>query len=387
MANIDLFVVDDEIIHNSIVDYVEKNLDETLYPGDERKIFIEVMLGFIVSFLTSLNEKFNQRFAQYAKGEILDAHGENENCLRLEAKKSQATERFNIGAKLALNVVIPKGTRVTADNEKYFATDEVAVIYAGSTYVDVPISAVEGGSSYNGFSAGQLNKLVDKVEYISTVSNIDETFGGDDGEPYPEIDGGVGDANYYERIKLSKSAKTTAGAETLYKYYAKSADASISDVYVDSNQAAGTINLTVCCKDGAIPTKEVLDKVLAACSAKDVRPLGDKVEVSGIAQESYDIELVYYTTEDEESDTIAAIEGENGAIERYNAWQCSEIGRAINPDRLRAEILKSDTKTIGADYVEITKPVYTVLNSTKVAKWSGNMNVTHKTTAPEGGKG
>ena len=386
MANIDLFVVDDEIIHNSIVDYVEKNLDETLYPGDERKIFIEVMLGFIVSFLTSLNEKFNQRFAQYAKGEILDAHGENENCLRLEAKKSQATERFNIGAKLALNVVIPKGTRVTADNEKYFATDEVAVIYAGSTYVDVPISAVEGGSSYNGFSAGQLNKLVDKVEYISTVSNIDETFGGDDGEPYPETDGGVGDANYYERIKLSKSAKTTAGAETLYKYYAKSADASISDVYVDSNQAAGTINLTVCCKDGAIPTKEILDKVLAACSAKDVRPLGDKVEVSGIAQESYDIELVYYTTEDEESDTIAAIEGENGAIERYNAWQCSEIGRAINPDRLRAEILKSDTKTIGADYVEITKPVYTVLNSTKVAKWSGNMNVTHKTTAPEGGK-
>ena len=382
MANIDLFVVDDEIIHNSIVDYVEKNLDETLYPGDERKIFIEVMLGFIVSFLTSLNEKFNQRFAQYAKGEILDAHGENENCLRLEAKKSQATERFNIGAKLALNVVIPKGTRVTADNEKYFATDEVAVIYAGSTYVDVPISAVEGGSSYNGFSAGQLNKLVDKVEYISTVSNIDVTFGGDDGEPYPEIDGGVGDANYYERIKLSKSAKTTAGAETLYKYYAKSADASISDVYVDSNQAAGTINLTVCCKDGAIPTKEILDKVLAACSAKDVRPLGDKVEVSGIAQESYDIELVYYTTEDEESDTIAAIEGENGAIERYNAWQCSEIGRAINPDRLRAEILKSDTKTIGADYVEITKPVYTVLNSTKVAKWSGNMNVTHKTTAP-----
>ena len=130
-------------------------------------------------------------------------------------------------------------------------------------------------------------------------------------------------------------------------------------------------------------TIEVLDKVLAACSAKDVRPLGDKVEVSGIAQESYDIELVYYTTEDEESDTIAAIEGENGAIERYNAWQCSEIGRAINPDRLRAEILKSDTKTIGADYVEITKPVYTVLGPDKVAKWSGNMTVTHKTTAPE----
>ena len=31
---------------------------------------------------------------------------------------------------------------------------------------------------------------------------------------------------------------------------------------------------------------------------------------------------------------------------------------------------------------QITKPVYTVLGPDKVAKWSGNMTVTHKTTAP-----
>jgi phage-related baseplate assembly protein len=171
----------------------------------------------------------------------------------------------------------------------------------------------------------------------------------------------------------------------LYEYYAKSADASISDVFVNSAQEAGTINLTVCCKDGTIPSKDILEKVLIACSAKDVRPLGDKVEVSGILQESYDIELIYYTTEAEESDTVAEIEGKGGAIERYNTWQCSEIGRAINPDRLRAEILKSDTRTIGADYVEIIKPVYNVLTPNKVAKWSGKMTVTHKTTTPGAG--
>ena len=386
MANIDLFVVDDEVIHNTIVDFVEKNLDETLYPGDERKIFLEVMQGFLTSFLVKLNELFNQRFAQYAKGSILDAHGENENCTRLAATKAHTIVRFSINSELGFNIVIPKGTKVTADNEKYFETDEVAVIYAGSKYIDVLVSATEGGSAYNGFTEGQINKLVDRVEYIATVSNLETTGGGDDGEPYPEADGGLGDSRYYERIRLSKSAKSTAGAESLYEYYAKSADASISDVFVASDNAAGTINLTVCCKDGAIPTQDILDKVLAACNAKDIRPLGDKVEVSGIAQESYDIELVYYTSEDEENDTIIEIEDEGGAIERYNAWQSAEIGRAINPDRLRAEILKSDTKTIGADYVEITKPVYTVLGPGKVAKWSGNMNVTHKTTAPNGGK-
>ena len=382
MANIDLFVVDDKVIHNEIVDKVEKDIDEPLYAGDERKIFLEAMHSLIVPFLTKLNELFNQRFAQYAKGNILDEHGKNENCERLVATKSQTIERFSVGNALSFNVVIPKGTRVTADNEKYFATEEVAVIYAGSTYIDVVVKAIEGGSAYNGYSVGQINKLVDRVEYISTVSNLETTLGGDDGEPYPEVDGGIGDAHYYERIRLSKSAKSTAGAESLYEYYAKSADASISDVYVDSNQAAGTINLTVCCKDGVIPSQEVLDKVLAACNAKDVRPLGDKVTVSGISQIPYDIELVYYTTEDEESDTIAAVEGEGGAIERYNTWQSGEIARAINPDRLRAEILKSDTKTVGANYVEIIKPTYTVLGSNQVAKWSGNMTVTHQTSAP-----
>lgn len=382
MANIDLFVVDDKEIHNLIVDYVEGELDETLYQGDERKIFMEVMHSFIVVFLTRLNELFNQRFAQYAKGPILDEHGKNDNCERLAATKSQTTERFSLDGILSFNVVIPKGTRVTADNEKYFTTDEVAVIYAGSTFVDVPVSAIEGGSAYNGYTTGQINKLVDRVEYISTVSNLNETTGGDDGEPYPEVDGGVGDAHYYERIQLSKSSKSTAGAESTYIYYAKSADASISDVFPKSDQAAGTIELIVSCKDGTVPTQEILDKVFAACNSKEVRPLNDKLIVSGIAQETYDIELIYYTTEDEENDTILAVEGEGGAIERYNAWQCGEIGRAINPDRLRSEILKSDIKPIGAEYVEITKPVYTVLDSSKIAKWSGNMTVTHKTTTP-----
>ena len=383
MADIDLFVVDDEEIHNIVVDYVEKNLDETLYPGDERKIFLETMNGFVVVFLTRLNELFNQRFAKYAKGTILDAHGENENCIRLEKTKAQATQRFTIGSKLSFNVVIPKGTRVTADNEKYFETEEVAVIYAGSTSVDVVVKAVEGGSSYNGFTVGQINKLVDRVEYISTVSNLDITAGGDDGEPYPEEDDGIGDKHYYERIRLAKSSKSTAGAETTYEYYAKSADASISDVYPVSDREAGTIELIISCKDGVIPSQEILDKVLAACSSKEVRPLGDKLVVSGIAQETYDIELVYYTTEAEESDTVNEVEGEGGAIERYNAWQCGEIGRAINPDRLRSEILKSDIKPVGADYVEIIKPTYTTLTKNKVAKWSGTMNVTHKTTSPE----
>lgn len=385
MANIDLFVVDDLDIHDKIVQYVENNINETLYPGDERKIFLEILNGWTVEFLTTLNEKFNQRFAQFARGKILDAHGENENCPRLEKKKATITERFSVGAPLSFNVVIPQKTRVTADKEKYFETKKVSVIMAGDTSVDVLAEAEFGGVNYNGYEVGKINCLVDQIDYISTVTNLTESSGGDDGEPYPDEDDGIGDEHYYQRIRLAKSSKSTAGAESTYEYYAKSADPSISDVKVTTPEP-GKVKLIVSCKDGKIPSEDILKKVVQICSSKEVRPLGDKVKAIGTEIIPYDIELTYYTTPEEESSVVTAIEGEGGAIERYNAWQVSGECTAINPDRLRAEILKSDIKPIGAYYVEITKPIYTSLNLGETAKWSGKISIKHSTTSPAKGQ-
>lgn len=382
MAKLDLIIIDDQEEHDNIMDFLEKEFDETLYPGDERKIFAEVMTKYFVQFLERVNEKANQRFAKYAKGLILDAHGANEDCERLPKVKATDIERFNISIPLTFNVVIPKGTKVTADKEKYFQTKEVAVIMAGDTYVDVEIEALEGGADFNGYAVGSLKNLVDLVEYVSSVTNLNGTSGGDDGEPYPEEDGGVGDAHYYERIKLAKASKSTAGAEDTYIYYAKSADPTISDVKVVS-PSANKVVLLVCCKDGTIPTEDILKKVLAKCSAKEVRALNDEVSAKGVTQVPYDIELCYYTSEDEETATVNEVEGKGGSIERYNAWQSAENGRAINPDRIRSEILKSDKKPVGADYVEIIKPTYKILTEEQVAKWSGKATITHKTTSPE----
>lgn len=376
MAKLDLFLIDDLDVHNKIVDFVEEKINDKLYQGDERKIYLEALTAWTVVFLEKLNDYFNQRFAQYARGIILDAHGENESCERLDKTKSHTIERFHISSPRSFNVVIPAGTRVTADNEKYFSTEEIAVIMSGEAYVDVKVNALEGGVGYNGFEVGQVNKLVDRIEYISSVENLTETVGGDDGEPYPEEDGGIGDEHYYERIRLAKSTKSTAGAEGAYEYYAKSADASISDVQVTSPEK-GKIKLIISCSDASAPSDEIISKVLEKCSAKEVRPLGDLVSVVGVTQKSYDIELCYYTTEAEESETVESVEGPGGAIDRYNEWQSSEIGRDINPDRLRAEILKSDTKPVGAEYVEIVEPTYEQLTGEQIAKWSGNMTVTH----------
>ena len=41
MAQLDLIIVDDNVMQQKVTKFIEENLDETLYPGDERKIFTE----------------------------------------------------------------------------------------------------------------------------------------------------------------------------------------------------------------------------------------------------------------------------------------------------------------------------------------------------------
>lgn len=382
MAELDIITTDSQTIYNNTISSLEGELNEPLYPGDERRLFAEAQNAFLVSYQNTANEQFKQRFMQLSSGVVLDAHGESEGCIRLEKQKARAIQRFSISAKQNMNVVIPVGTKVTADSEKYFQTIEVAVIEAGKLYVDTIVEALEGGSDYNGYAINQLNLLVDLVPYVSSVTNLEATYGGDNGEPYPEEDGGEGDENYKERIKLVQSSKSTAGAESTYQYYAKSADASIEDVKVTS-PAPCEINILILCKDGKLPDDEVLAKVEEAVTAKEVRPLGDKVTVSGVEPVQYDIELTYYMPVDEENAVVEHVETDGGAIDKFIAWQCEKIGRAINPDRLRAEILKSVVNPVGAERVEIVSPTYQTLTSTQIAQWSGKATVTHEKISDE----
>lgn len=374
---LNIITTDAETIYKNTIGNLEIELNEPLYPGDERRLFAEAQNSFLTSYQNTANVQFKQRFMQYAEGEVLDAHGESEGCPRLIKQKAKAMQRFSLFAPQNMNVVIPIGTKVTADGDKYFETVEVAVIEAGNLYVDTQVEAVQGGSEYNGYAVGLINLLVDQVPYVANVSNLEITSGGDNGEPYPDEDGGAGDESYRDRIRLVQSSKSTAGAESTYEFYAKSADASIADVKVTS-PAPCEINILVLCKDGKIPDDELLAKVEKATTAKEVRPLGDRVTVSGVEPVSYDIEFVYYTTVEEESAVVEAIEGENGAIQKYVSWQSEKIGRAINPDRLRADILKSEYQPIGAERVEIVAPVYTALSSTQIAHWSGKATVRHE---------
>lgn len=447
--DIHLTTIDSSTIYTELITALEKGAGEPLYPGDERRIYGEALVAVFVALYNKLDDVGRQTLLRYARGEVLDAIGERLGVKRLEGDTAKTVMRFSLSTPRETNIIIPKWTKVTPDGENYFATDEIAVLQAGTYSVEIPTSAVGNGVKFNGYAAGTITTLVDLIPYIESVTNLTETAGGDDGEPYTE----AGDNRLRERIRLAPAKRSTAGPKLAYIYWAMTADSSIVDakavsetetttetlpVYagrafkgggtlltdtlvvkahgqsaaavkdtdytVDYTDALltitvkgglenaesidvtitktleGQVKLIPLLEGGQIPDAAMLAKVLDVVNAKDIRPLTDKVRAVAPEVETYDIEIVYYTTPESEAEVIANVEGTGGAIDRYNEWQVAALGRDINPDQLRKRILSASwgENLTGAFRVDVVKPTYKALDDTQVAKFSGHLTVSHK---------
>ena len=80
----------------------------------------------------------------------------------------------------------------------------------------------------------------------------------------------------------------------------------------------------------------IMQSVLDALSAEDVRPLTDNVSVYRAEDVAYTLNVRYAS--DNSSATSAAIAA---AVSDYQTWQDQVIGRAFNPDRLMAAIYQA----------------------------------------------
>ena len=360
-----LLEVDSNTLYTSIVSAMEMMTGEPLYPGDERRIFTEALVQVITSVVNTCNAACNGKMLQYATGETLDALGDRMGVTRLQATPATATFRFTLTEVQLTDVTVPAGTLITTDGDIYFATDEDLTIPAGDAYGDITGTCTEAGADGNGYIAGAVAQLVDAIDKVSTAVNTTVTSGGSDHED---------DEEYRERIHLANSTFSCAGPTKAYQYYAKSADGSIIDVVVDSPSAC-KIDIYVL-TDTGIPTQTVLDAVEDICSADDVRPLTDQVEVKAPTAKSYDIEFKYYTTAENEQDCVATIEGDGGAIEQFTAWQSGAIGRNINPDKLMA-LCMAPVSGVGCLRLDITSPSTTSVGAHEVAQ-VGSITVTHE---------
>lgn len=365
-------------IYNTVMEWLMGSVNEPLYPGDERRIYGEALVFVLVNVYHEMNDTAKQRTLQYARGVVLDALGERVGTKRLEPAHAYDTFRFTLSAPQTQNIIIPAGTRITPDGSIYFATKETAVIPAGETFRDVLAVCTTAGGDYNNMAAGTIKTLVDLIPYVASVSNLKGTTGGDDGEPYTT----EGDDRFRERIRLAPSSFSVAGPLAAYRYYALSADAEIIDVYVHSPKA-NEIVIVPLMTGGTLPDEDALQKIQDVF-ADDIRPMTDVVTVKAPEQVSYDIHIKYYCTLEQEADAIAVVEGENGAIRQYNDYQCSALGRDINPDQLKKYILAPKSGLEAVERVDILSPVFTELSSLQVAKFSGELTVSHEVIGGDG---
>lgn len=358
-------------IYTTVMNWLMDSVNEPLYPGDERRIYGEALIFVLVNVYNEMNDTAKQRTLQYARGYVLDALGERVGAVRLQPSPAYDTFRFTLSAAQTQNIIIPAGTRITPDGSVYFATDETAIIQAGQTFVDVLAVCTTTGTDYNDMPAGTIKTLVDLIPYIATVSNLNGTTGGDDGEPYTT----EGDDRFRERIRLAPSSFSVAGPLAAYRYYALSADPDIIDVNI-SSPTANNIVIVPLMEGGTIPDEDTIQKVKDVF-ADDIRPMTDIVTVKAPEQVTYDINIKYYCTLDNEADAITIVEGEGGALEQYQAWQCGALGRDINPDQLKKFILAPKNGSEAVERVDIVSPVFTELDVDKVAKFSGTLTVSH----------
>lgn len=323
--------------------------DRELTAADPVYIFLKSIAYVLSCYSALINERLMQNFIDYASGEYLDALGKLTGTIRLQATASLCTARFHRVAGTSNAVLIPKGTRVTADSVIYFQTIEAAEIPADAESVDVIVSAVVAGSSGNGYGAGSIKQIVDNIAYLKSVENITESSGGTDIES---------DESYRQRIFLAPETFSVAGPKLAYVYHTKSVSSEIIDVAVVSD-VPGVVKIYPLLSGGTMPGEELLQSINNKLSASDVRPLTDKVEVLEPVRKEYNIDLDYYLYE--ERDAIPD-EKVQKVVSDYILWQKSVLGRDINPDKLIA-----DLQALGIKRVVIREPVFTKVESNELA--------------------
>lgn len=362
LPEVEFVDTDTEALVNKLIAGYEEITGRTLYPADPVRTFILWLASIIIQERVGINESAKQNLPRYAEGENLDSLSEIfHNTYRLEPTAATTTLGFYITTTLEEDYIITDELEVTVDGVINFATTEYLIFKAGENYAEVGAICQSVGTVGNGFTPGQVSKLVsDEFLYFKEVSNTTTTAGGSEEES---------DTAFYNRMRESEESYTTAGPRGSYAYHAKSVSSQISDVSAESPED-GVADVRIMLYGGKLPDKELIDRVQEYLSADDIRPMTDKVIVAAPNTVEFDIEATYYIPRDKAATTKEIKQAVELATENYTLWQTSKMGRDINPSYFNAMLMESGIKR-----VDITTPVFTEIPKGSVAVLR-NCNVT-----------
>lgn len=355
----------DSLVLFLVAEY-ERISGETVRAGSPERVMIQWAASILSHEQVLLNYTANQNIPSRAEHENLDALAELLFIKeRPQAKAAVCTQRFYISEPQPSAIWVPKGTRVTSSGGPVWETAEDVYIPIGESYADVQIHCQTAGLSGNGYTPGQLNVLVDIYDYYSKTENVTVSDGGTDAAT---------DEEFYQLMRQSMDAYSTAGARGSYEYFARQVSTEIVDVIANS-PTPGVVKLYVLMDDGTPATEEIKAAVYAACNADEVRPLTDQVFVEDAEAVGYNIGFTYYT-QTGSGKSVAEIQAAvYEAVEKYTAWQSGKLGRDINPSTLIGLLMQTGIKR-----VDLREPVFTVLrdddrSAPQVARLAGPPNI------------
>ena len=350
---------DAETLTDAMIAKYEELTGQEVYPASPERLFIAWAEAVILGEKVLTNWTGNQNIPSRADGENLDALSELFYTKeRPAAKTASCTARFWITTAQAEKILIPAGTRITDRNRKlYWATEEDLYIAVGSLYADGTVVCRTAGTVGNGWAVGSIDTAVDLWDFIDHVENTTASDGGADRAT---------DAEFYELMRQSMEAYSTAGPAGAYKYHAMQVSTELADVIAvnpkkdDGGNAidgAGIVEIYALGSDGLPASSTMKAAILAACSGDTVRPLTDNVSVKDPVAVSYNITLTYYLPRTSPQGGAAIVEAVGKAVDRFKKWQSAKLGRDINPSVLIQMLMECGLKRVA-----LTAPSFTALS-------------------------
>ncbi len=353
----------DTVIAESLARYKEIT-GVTLAPADPRRLHLQTLVLLLAQQRTLIDFSGKQSLLRFVSDEWIDILAALWGYTRIAAAPSQCTQRFTFSTVAARTV--PAGTRVTDGSNLWAVTEDTS---ATDDTIDAPVECTVNGSTTNGVAPGQIDTIVDpdNVPGCTGVANTTETISGR---------GLEGLEAFRERLRDAPEARSTCGPRAAYEASALAASASVADAVAlgpsDGGEMAsyepdpGEVFVVLIQgardADGVLtsvvddPDSGLLDTVEAALSAEDVRPLTDSVTVKAAEKVPLDVSATYYIARSRSKQATEIQAAVTQAYADYILWQCSKIGRDINPSELTTRLVNA-----GAKRVNVSSPSFTAL--------------------------
>ena len=193
----------DKITAEMIAQY-EAATGKTLYPAQAERLLIDLWAYREMLVRVAAQEAAKQNLVAFAREPMIDYLGELVGVYRLPAQPATTTLQFSVDEALAIDVLIPAGTRVSASDSIIFATDTDVVLKAGLLLVNATATCTEPGAAGNGWQPAQVSQLLDEIDNVDLqVTNLAASSGGSEQEDNDRL---------RERIKLAPSHSPTPEA-------------------------------------------------------------------------------------------------------------------------------------------------------------------------------